>query len=362
VKHWLAILAALSASIALADDFKTVNGKEYKNVAVSRVEADGLVLRSKSGISKVYFTELPRDVQERFHYVDPAKAEAERLAAIEKNRTEQRAGKEGIARAILSKTQEQFAVAETQGAHAYEASEKGTLSGQTFVATNGRENIKLGAQYIALFSHDGVNTLVDGLRAFATAKSEELQVDVSAAEDEENQAKLAEKQAEAAAEQAKEAGQQARAAEKSIIGRPRASDTETAIFAAREAGIASRRDQDAAKEAESRARNAAEAARAKIEALSEEKDYYRSDAFLFSYLRPPIQIGETDAEGKFTIQVPRTGKWVIAAHAKRMTLNDKIEYYYWLQPVSLGGQQAHVQNLNNNNLTRGATFLSDEFP
>ena len=27
----IAILAALSASLALADDFKTVNGKEYKN-------------------------------------------------------------------------------------------------------------------------------------------------------------------------------------------------------------------------------------------------------------------------------------------------------------------------------------------
>jgi hypothetical protein len=33
---------------------------------VSRVEADGIVIKSKSGISKVYFAELPKDVQERF--------------------------------------------------------------------------------------------------------------------------------------------------------------------------------------------------------------------------------------------------------------------------------------------------------
>jgi hypothetical protein len=75
VKHWettLVILAVLSASLALADDFKTTNGKEYKNVTVSRVEADGIVLKSKSGISKVYFVELPKDVQERFQY-GPAK-------------------------------------------------------------------------------------------------------------------------------------------------------------------------------------------------------------------------------------------------------------------------------------------------
>ena len=53
---------------ALADDFKTVQGKEYKNATVGRVEPDGIVLKSKSGISKVYFVELPKEVQERFHY------------------------------------------------------------------------------------------------------------------------------------------------------------------------------------------------------------------------------------------------------------------------------------------------------
>jgi len=69
VKHWqatLATFAVLLASIALADDFKTIDGKEYNNVTVSRVEPDGLVLITKTGISKVYFVELPKDVQERF--------------------------------------------------------------------------------------------------------------------------------------------------------------------------------------------------------------------------------------------------------------------------------------------------------
>ena len=56
------------ATVARADDFKTVQGKEYKNATVSRVEPDGIVLKSKSGISKVYFLELPKDVQDRFHY------------------------------------------------------------------------------------------------------------------------------------------------------------------------------------------------------------------------------------------------------------------------------------------------------
>jgi len=62
-------------SIALADDFKTINGKEYKDAKVSRVEPDGIVLKTKSGISKVYFVELPKDVQERFHYNPNAAAD-----------------------------------------------------------------------------------------------------------------------------------------------------------------------------------------------------------------------------------------------------------------------------------------------
>jgi hypothetical protein len=78
VKHWQTALAILtvSASLALADDFKTISGKEYKDAKVSRVEPDGIVLKTKSGISKLYFTELPKDVQERFHY-NPTSAAAQ---------------------------------------------------------------------------------------------------------------------------------------------------------------------------------------------------------------------------------------------------------------------------------------------
>src|SRR5438874_2246300 len=75
-------LGKQSVSLALGDDFKTINGKEYKNVTVSRLEPDGILLRTKSGISKVYFVELPKEVQERFHY-DPEKAAAAQAAAVQ---------------------------------------------------------------------------------------------------------------------------------------------------------------------------------------------------------------------------------------------------------------------------------------
>ena len=56
----LAFLILCLTTVAFADDFKLVSGKEYKNVTVTRVEPDGIVLKTKSGISKVYFVELPK--------------------------------------------------------------------------------------------------------------------------------------------------------------------------------------------------------------------------------------------------------------------------------------------------------------
>jgi thiol-disulfide isomerase/thioredoxin len=64
----LPVLIVCFTTVALADDFKLVSGKEYKNVTVNRVEPDGIVLKSKLGISKVYFVELSPDVQKRFQY------------------------------------------------------------------------------------------------------------------------------------------------------------------------------------------------------------------------------------------------------------------------------------------------------
>jgi hypothetical protein len=75
VKATLVILSVLLVALqfAVADDFKTIDGKEYKNVKVSRVEPDGIVVITKAGISKIYFTELPQEIQTKYGY-DPEAA------------------------------------------------------------------------------------------------------------------------------------------------------------------------------------------------------------------------------------------------------------------------------------------------
>jgi hypothetical protein len=65
---WSACLLVIFClgSGALAADFKTLDGTQYKGVAVKRVEADGVVVVTDAGVSKIYFNELPTEVRERY--------------------------------------------------------------------------------------------------------------------------------------------------------------------------------------------------------------------------------------------------------------------------------------------------------
>ncbi len=66
------LLLVLMTATAYCDDFRLVDGRELKNVTVNRVEPDGLIVETESGIEKIAFSSLPKDVQEKFGY-DPQK-------------------------------------------------------------------------------------------------------------------------------------------------------------------------------------------------------------------------------------------------------------------------------------------------
>jgi len=95
VKHWktaLAVLAALSTSLALADDFKTTDGKEYKNAKVSRVEPDGIVITFSGETIKIPFTKLSEQVQRKYNYnPEAAKSFAEHTEQIKHDQNERAA-------------------------------------------------------------------------------------------------------------------------------------------------------------------------------------------------------------------------------------------------------------------------------
>jgi len=68
-------MLVLIAALAVGDDLKTTSGKEYKQVKVSRVEPDGIVIIHKTGVTKLLFSELPTEVQQQFGH-GPPKIEA----------------------------------------------------------------------------------------------------------------------------------------------------------------------------------------------------------------------------------------------------------------------------------------------
>ena len=133
VKFWKTALSifALSAALALAEDFKTTNGKEYKDANVTRVEPDGVVITFRGGIVKIYFVKLPKDVQKRFGY-DTDKLEAEKAAAMaaQEKRIREEKEREGNADADLKQSLEKFQVAERRASQEYQSAAKGILSGQ----------------------------------------------------------------------------------------------------------------------------------------------------------------------------------------------------------------------------------------
>jgi len=75
----LLFVCLFTASIMLADDVKTLDGKEYKAVTVSRIEPDGITVVTDSGIEKILFINLPQDLQKKYGY-NPVK-QKEMIAA-----------------------------------------------------------------------------------------------------------------------------------------------------------------------------------------------------------------------------------------------------------------------------------------
>jgi hypothetical protein len=82
-----------------------------------------------------------------------------------------------------------------------------------------------------------------------------------------------------------------------------------------------------------------------------ETDYktFPTAGYFFEGIPNGIATSTTDADGKFLIKIPRTERYMLAAHASRQVL-DKKEEYYWLVNVSLDGAPSKSIMLSNNNL------------
>jgi len=196
---------------------------------------------------------------------------------------------------------------------------KGQLEGEVFIVTQGGQNYKLGLVQIALYPMDTCRTSLDRKKSEANAALQVLKPKIAAAKAENDQANQAES---------------------------------TAFNAALNSSIQNRNALEAARD------EARERQNATLDAYFEllgQQNSYTSDRFYFDALPEPLVTTQTNSDGRFTLEVPTKGQFVIAATGSR-SVGDSTEHYYWLLKISLDGVAKKTIMLSNNNLT------SERFP
>lgn len=76
----------------------------------------------------------------------------------------------------------------------------------------------------------------------------------------------------------------------------------------------------------------------------------------FADLPAPLQKTTTDSDGKFSVTLPKDGRYIVVASSSRQT-NDKMEQYYWAVRLSFEGDDSKSLMLTNKNLV--GSFSSD---
>ena len=71
-KYVLICLLSLLVQIVASDEITTLKGKIYENAKVTRTEPDGITIQHPGGITKIFYTELPPETQDKYGY-DPEK-------------------------------------------------------------------------------------------------------------------------------------------------------------------------------------------------------------------------------------------------------------------------------------------------
>lgn len=187
---------------------------------------------------------------------------------------------------------------------------KGTLQGQLFIVTRGGDNVRLGSVRVQAFSKE---TIDKAIRANASGIGDEF-------------SKYVDRYTRAEAE-----------LNKPGVGQP-SSNREVAELRNRlNSSLSNIRS------------NAYESAKRNLESWN-----------MLQYLLPRLSgnISEaiTDADGRFTMQVPKKDLIVLVAEASRELLNSK-EKYYWMLPVSLGGNDSKSIVVSSGNMAKSFSSL-----
>ena len=241
----------------------------------------------------------------------------------------------GLALVALAGCQRRGESSAREGSSA-ELVQEGEVAGQVFVVTRARENVKMALVTVSALSEAQVADVLAKCEAAAPAETAKRQAAFDAALLAVADAKKQLSSAVAAKAKASEAYANAYALEL----QKRSDSSKGALDAMTSAFVREGAARSSLARKEAFARDAAAAL-----------GYSKSSAFLFGFLPDHAQqVAKTDADGRFTIRIPRQGRVALAARASRDVVNSQ-ENYYWLVWVSLSGKNRTDVMLSNDNVT-----------
>jgi hypothetical protein len=225
------------------------------------------------------------------------------------------------------------------------------VHGQVFIVTKSRENVKLGLVTVALFPEAAVKKHIAVRTADAKPQRDSLETKISNLE-----GSLTKAQVQLSEVERGENAIQER--QRRIVESQRAAP---AMSRAWEDGYAAL---DAAEAQSKRIGTVAAHWKSEVLALTSELNSVyaqvkalNSTKYYLSGFPPAIAHTQTDADGEFSIRVPRNGHFVLAALAQRQVF-DEMEEYAWVVSIAPDVLSGSKLLLSNETLTTGGSTIS----
>ncbi len=293
----LALILALVCQVTFCDaeDWITNDGKTYQVISVVKHDIGSVTILDKNGNYTAYETvplaSLPPDLQKRFHYDAKAEASLKAKQDAEATTTRTEARQRHEQDTLYTKAKADF-----------DSKEKATVRGQAFIATKDGQITQLGFIHVYVFSEDQAGAAMEALSTKAFTATQNLQPTLD--EEKAKCTKLKE-----------------------------AIDTYEGDPESDEFKVLAQVFTDSLKTYKT--------------TLAKYYHYY-SPAYYSSALPTPLATAETDANGNFSIQIPKTGSWVVGAceqgKAVEQPGND-----FWLSKVGQREMDRNEVLLSNRN-------------
>lgn len=376
----LVAICALTLPAARAEDWTTTSGKTYRNVKVLAHTSTTITVLDSNGGATIDLIDLPPAIQQKYGFdrnaalaikakadADAAKVVADKKAAEDKKIADDKAAKDAVVAAAAAQAkdaaedQKQLESFTAKAKTDYASVEKTAINGVVHYLTREHEDVPMKEVHVGLYSYDQAHAALDIRNARGGVEQKKLESMLAEekakclkaydAADDAADALAAVKNPPAAAPPKTTAPAPAKPDPKAPAAKAPAAAPTPAAKKPDEAKLA------AAKKAADDAANAAVAAGKACQDGWTKYYSYVSRPYYAAVFADPIVDVITDTEGKFTMQFPKTGSWVLVAQGKFPTATGD-ENCLWIAKINPEAVLKNQVALNNDNLSGDDSLMT----